>query len=201
MNVSPETVRYWLTQMASHDDKRAFREFFDYFYHDAYRVALFHVQDRETAEELTSDVFLKLWDRRDTLASVQHIRTYLLVSVKNHCLNYRRKQVVSSVSLDNEPDTLELDNLDNPEQVAVWNEMQQAYDRAITALPPRCGLIFQMVREQQLPYREVAEALNITSKTVEIQMGIALKRLNQLVRAMGVGSSSVGVAFFFSYFF
>nr|TAE26862.1 MAG: RNA polymerase sigma-70 factor [Cytophagales bacterium] len=201
MNALPEMVQHWLSRMALHDDKRAFRAFFEHFYRDAYRVALFHVQDHETAEELTSDVFLKLWDRRSSLVGVSHPRTYLLVSIKNHCLNHLRKQPVLSVSITDEAIFREPNYGDNPEQQVVWDEMQQTLNDAVSALPPRCGLIFQMVRDSQLSYREVAEALGITPKTVEIQMGIALKRLGQIAQTMGVGSASVVIALLFSYFF
>jgi RNA polymerase sigma-70 factor (family 1) len=184
MAASPETIRYWLSQMALHDDKRAFRDLFHHFYRDALRVALFHVPDPETAEELTSDVFLKLWDRRATLTEVQFLRTYLLVSVRNHCLNHLRKQQPNFTSLDAEALCVAPVATETPEQAVVWTEMQQALQQAVTSLPPRCGLIFQMVREQQLSYREVAEVLQITPKTVETQMGIALKRLSQVAQSM-----------------
>jgi RNA polymerase sigma-70 factor (family 1) len=147
-------------------------------------VALFNVPDSETAEELTSDVFLKLWERRATLTEVQFVRTYILVSVRNHCRNHLRKQQPNFTSLDAEPLPVAPASAETPDQAVVWTEMQQALQQAVTSLPPRCGLIFQMVREQQLSYREVAEVLQITPKTVETQMGIALKRLSQVAQSM-----------------
>ncbi len=201
MNVAPETIRYWLDQMALYDDKRAFREFFDHYYRDAFRLAFFYVQDKETAEELASDVFMKIWDRRGTLGTVLHPRSYLLAAVKNHCLNHLRKHQPEALSLDDNELTINTETTDRPDQDLVWVEMQQALNQAIASLPPRCQLIFQMVREQQQSYRDVADALGIAPKTVEIQMGIALKRLGQLVQTLGESNPILLFAFVFSYFF
>jgi RNA polymerase sigma-70 factor (family 1) len=199
MTTPPETIQHWLAQIALHDDKRAFRDLFHHFYRDAYRIALFYAPDSETAEELTSDVFLKLWNRRSNLNEIQHFRTYLLVSTKNHCLNYLRKHQPDVDSLDDDALPGMSTPTETPEQAVVWNEMQQALFQAIESLPPRCRLIFQMVREQQLSYREVAEVLQIAPKTVEIQMGIALKRLSQLAQTMA--ETLPALFFIFSYFF
>lgn len=199
MKTSLDTIQNWLADIARTDNSRAFKAFFDYFYSDAYREAFFYVQEQEIAEELTSDVFLKLWERRQTLTEVVNIRSYLLVSVKHHCLNYRRRNSPSVLSLHDVPDMAASDS-GNPEQVAVWNDMQDWLAQTVGALPPRCQTIFRMVREQQLSYRDVADALNISPKTVEIQMGIALKRLSGLANTLGEHSLLLTICLF-SYFF
>lgn len=184
MAVSSETIQEWLVNIARNHDVRAFRNLFDCFYQDAYRTAYFFLDNKETAEELVSDVFLKIWDRRDTLGSVTQPRAYLVAAVKNQCLNHLKKHKPLFVSIDQAslgPDQ----SSDGPEPSVIWNDLEQALNQAIAQLPPRCRLIFQMVREQQLSYREVADSLGITPKTVEIQMGIALKRLNKLAQTLG----------------
>lgn len=198
MPVPPDIIQNWLLRMAQHQDSRAFRQFFDYFYKDAYGMAYFYLKDRETAEEVVSDVFLKLWHRREELGTILHPRTYLLAAVKNHCVNRLRQQRVEEVSLDEE---LPHHITPGPDQGVVWDEMQQALNQAVTSLPTRCQLIFRMVREQQLSYREVADSLGITPKTVEVQMGIALKRLSQLVQMLGANNPTTLLILFFSYFF
>lgn len=199
MNASPDTIKFWLADMAQNDSSRAFRAFFDYFYSDAYRAAFFYVQEQETAEELTSDVFMKLWERRQTLTQIANIRSYLLVSIKHHCLNHRSRNSLFTLSLDDAP-TLAAPDSVNPEQVIVWDDMQDWLTQTINALPPRCQTIFRMIREQQLSYREVANELNISPKTVEIQMGIALKRLSGLAHTLGEHSLLLTICLF-SYFF
>ncbi len=199
MNASPDTIRMWLIDMARTDDSRAFRAFFNYFYSDAFQVAFFYMQEQETAEELTSDVFLKLWERRHTLTEVINIRSYLLVSVKHHCLNHRSRSSLSALPLDDVPDLAAPDSV-NPEQVTLWNDMQNWLAQTVNALPPRCQTIFRMVREQQLSYREVADALDISPKTVEIQMGIALKRLSGLAHTLGEHSLLLAICLFSYYF-
>jgi RNA polymerase sigma-70 factor (family 1) len=199
MDASPDTIRQWLAAMAHSDDSRAFRAFFDYFYPDAYRMAFSYVREQETAEELTSDVFLKLWARRRTLTEVAHIRSYLLVAIKNHCLNHHRQKARPLLPLDDVPDMAAPDDA-NPEQATVWNDMYYQLAQIVETLPPRCRLIFRMVREQQRSYRDVADELGIAPKTVEIQMGIALKRLSHLAHTLGEHALLQGVLLF-SYFF
>lgn len=201
MAVTPDIIQNWLLRIAQQRDSRAFRQFFDYFYQDAYRLAFFYVQDRELAEELVSDVFLKIWHRGESLGTVLHPRTYLLTAVKNYCINHLRQQHSETVSLDDELQGSVDSNAPGPDERLVWDEMQQALNMAVARLPARCQLIFKMVREQQLSYREVAESLGITSKTVEIQMGIALRRLSQLAQTLGENNPTALLALLFSYFF
>lgn len=199
MKSSPDLSQNWLADMAQTDSSRAFRAFFDYFYADAYRIAFCYVQEQETAEELTSDVFMKLWERRQNLTEVINIRSYLLVAVKHHCLNYRRRNSLSDLSLHDTPDVAASNSV-NPEQIAIYNDMQDWLAQSVRALPPRCQTIFRMVREQQLSYREVADALNISTKTVEIQMGIALKRLSGLANTLGEHALLLTIGLFSSFF-
>jgi len=201
MPVTPDIIQSWLLRIAQQQDSRAFRQFFDYFYKDAYRLAFFYIQDREMAEELVSDVFLKIWHRGESLGTVLHPRTYLLAAVKNHCINHLRQQRSETVSLDNELQNPVDSSTPGPDQGMVWDEMQQALKQAVANLPARCQLIFRMVRDQQLTYREVAESLGITQKTVEIQMGIALKRLSQLAHTLGENRPITVAVLFFSNFF
>lgn len=199
MDASPDTIRHWLAAMAHSDDSRAFRAFFDYFYPDAYRMAFSHLREQETAEELTSDVFLRLWDRRRTLTEIEHIRPYLLAAIRNHCLNHHRRKAPALLPLDDAPDMAAPDAA-NPEQATIWNDMHHRLAQTIETLPPRCRMVFRMVREQQLSYRDVADALGIAPKTVEIQMGIALKRLSHLAHTLDEHALLSGV-FIFSCFF
>lgn len=201
MAVTPDIIQNWLLRIAQQQDSRAFRQFFDHFYKDAYRLAFFYVQDREMAEELVSDVFLKIWHRGESLGTVLHPRTYLLTAVKNHCINHLRQQHPETVSLDDELQLPVDSSTPGPDQGMVWDEMQQALNQVVASLPARCQLIFRMVREQQLSYREVAESLGITPKTVEIQMGIALRRLSQLAHTLGENSPMTLIVLFFSYIF
>ncbi|AQG78273.1 RNA polymerase sigma-70 factor [Spirosoma montaniterrae] len=177
---TPDLIRHWLIRIAREQDAQAFRYLFDHFYQDAYRAAFYLLEDRETAEEAVSDVFVRIWNRRDELETVMHPRAYLLTAIRNQCLNQLRKNNPQHIALDDL--TSDPDEVATPEQELIWADLQQHVNQFVATLPPRCQLIFRMVRDEQRSYRDVAESLLISPKTVEIQMGIALKRLSQFVR-------------------
>lgn len=173
-----EQVKGWLFQIAQHDDSRAFRLLFEALYPELMRFALYYVKSRETAEELIQDVFLKIWQIRATLLTILNFRAYLFTTTRNLCLNYlKRKSQSVPVQFDgvNEWELVELG--DDAQQALELMDMQQRISSAVTTLPPQCRLIFQLVKEQGLSYREVADLLTISPRTVDTQIGIALKKI------------------------
>lgn len=138
------------------------------------------VRSQETAEELVEDVFMKLWQNRENILSINDLMVYLYVSVKNRSLNALSQQ---AKRLLNTPfdDSLEIENsmlVPDPHSILVTNEMLQAIWKAIDDLPPRCKMIFKLVREDGLSYKAVAEILGISANTVDVQIGIALKKIS-----------------------
>lgn len=175
---TPPPFRDWLARIAQGDD-RAFRWLFDYFYGALLRLALFYVRTREGAEEVVLDVFTKLWLRRDRLPEIDNIRAYLTTATKHQSLHFLEKRpaqtLLSFADLDEaEPSST---TTPAPDTDLVDAELQERVRWAVAQLPPRCGLVWELVREQGLTYAQTAEALNISVRTVETQMSIALKRL------------------------
>ncbi len=156
--------------------QRSFRKLFDLYYNTLFGVARYYVKNTLTAEEVISDLFVKLWKNREGLSEIRDIRRYLLVSIKRQSLNALRGQ---------KPPVLYIDSLEHfssieikdPEKQLFSKEFLEFMSECIQRLPPRCGLIFKMVKEEGMKYREVAEALDLSEKTVEMQMTSALKRI------------------------
>ena len=128
-----------------------------------------------------NDVFLNIWQKRDTLDSIQNIHLYLYVSVKNASLNYlRRNSLAVPVSVDD----LHADHFQitaDPESTLISRELQEQVSAAIEQLPTRCKLIFKLVKQDGLSYKEVADILGISTKTVDSQLCLALKKLAHLL--------------------
>ena len=168
-------------RIALYDDEPAYKEIFFTYYTPLLRFAQTFVVDRQCAEEIVSDVMMKIWEKRKGLPSISNLRVYLYISTKNTALNYLAKQKkVEIVSIE----YLNLDfpsNALNPEQLMITAEMYKHIRHAIEALPPKCQLIFKLVREDGLKYREVAELLNLSLKTVENQMSIALRKITESI--------------------
>ncbi|MFW5973642.1 MAG: RNA polymerase sigma-70 factor [Bacteroidota bacterium] len=142
--------------------------------------AIRYVGRAAVAEELVQDAFLQLWSHRDELAE-EAVRTYLYRSVRNACLDQLkrekvRRNVTSTPNLDDAP------GLDSPETDYRVQEVDGAVRKAIDALPDRQREIFILSRDAGLSYKEIAGVLSISVKTVETQMGRALKFLREHLR-------------------
>ena len=132
----------------------------------------------EVAEEAVEDIFVKLWNRRNKINEIENLTIYLYVSVKNKALNTLSQM---AKQLTNAPfDYLDIHLKDasfNPQDLLITHEMMQRMQHAIEALPPRCKMIFKLVREDGLKYKEISQILNISVNTIDAQMAIAVKRI------------------------
>lgn len=131
----------------------------------------------EAAEEIVEDVLLQLWIHRGTIREINNLQLYLYTAVKNRSLNLLSRR---SRELITDPfDFLQIDLVshDDPQDALITREMQQKIQAAIDALPPRCKMIFKLIREDGLKYKEVAAVLNISVNTIDAQMAIAMNRI------------------------
>ncbi len=144
----------------------------------AYRM----VRSRAVAEELVQEVFLYLWQHRETWVAHTSVRTYLFTATRNAALNHLRRERLFTQS---ETEAIELFSQSPPstESDLALSELERAVERAIERLPERCRLIYTMSREQGLSYAEIAEVLGLSVKTVEAQMGRAFKALRKYLDA------------------
>src|SRR5687768_16547298 len=158
-------------------DGAAYRQLFFIFYNPWVEFSSGFMQNRECAEGVGSDVVIKICEKRKTLHAINNLRVYLYISTKNTALTYiARERRVELVRLDDVTVDLPSTML-NPEQLMITAEMVRRIDNAINALPPRCKLVFKLVKEDCLPYREVARILDISVKTIDNQLAIALKKI------------------------
>lgn len=163
-------------RIALHDDQAAYKELFTCFYKSLQQFAYSFVRSHETAEEIVSDVFMKVWKKRAGLIRIHNLKLYLFISIKNSALNYLRAQKKSLLQPEQYQVQLQSVYFD-PEKLLLTAEMMTRIQKAISDLPPRCQLIFKLVKEDGLKYREVAELLTISVKTVENQMNTAIRKI------------------------
>ncbi|MGE7774733.1 RNA polymerase sigma factor [Chitinophaga sp. NPDC101104] len=145
-----------------------------------FKLILSLVKHRESAEELASDVFVQLWQRRDKVPDIRNPEVYLYVTARNKAYTFLKQQQHFTDPLDG-IDDFKLELARSPEDLLISSEMLHRINMAINELPPKCKLIFQLVKEQSFKYREVAEILDLSLKTVEAQMGIAMKKLGKAI--------------------
>ena len=165
-------------------DQNGFKEFYHMQFFKLYQFAFSWVHSKEPAEEIVNDVFLAFWQKRDSLHTIGNVQVYLYVFVKNACLNYlRRNHLPVPLSVDD----LSVDHLQlvaDPELLVTQKETQRLIREAIEQLPPRCRLVFKLIKEDGLTYKQVAAILDISVKTVDNQLWIALKKLALLLQTI-----------------
>jgi RNA polymerase sigma-70 factor (ECF subfamily) len=156
-------------------DEAAFDTIFRTWYAPLVRVATYLLHDQGIAEEVVQDVLLEVWRRRETLAFEQEPRRYLMRATRNRALNHVRHQAVAAraAALDDSEEALAADA---PTRVDA-QELEVAIAQAVATLPERCRAVFELSRRHHMSYAQIAEALDIAPKTVENQMGKALRIL------------------------
>jgi RNA polymerase sigma-70 factor (family 1) len=184
---SSENTQTVLLQLIASGDQTAFKQVYASFYVRLYRFALAIVKTKEAAEEIVEDVFIRIWQQRAGLSAVRNLRVYLYAATKNTALNYLSKMARASITEPFDHITIQLERTAvNPEQILITAEMAKQMHEAVDALPPRCKMIFKLIREDGLRYKEVAEILNISVNTIDVQMAIAVKRIaTALERELG----------------
>lgn len=174
---------YWLS-VVDWDDRTAFEQIFRLHHSDVRTFALALTRSRAMADDVTQEVFIHLWEKRKKLRHIQQFSYYLLTMVRNQSLNHLRKhRYRNEIDLD----SVNVEWLSihaTPESLMISSEMLHRMNAAINDLPPRCKLIFFLIKEKGLKYKEAASLLNVSLKNVENQMGIAFRRLNVAVELL-----------------
>jgi len=179
----------WI-QSLKKGDLRAFNELFDRYGKRLYHFSMGYLKSTADAEEIVQEVFLKIWNNREELSVQKSFESYLFTIAKNGILNTIRKSKSEQVYLNYikihpEKNVLLDDELN-------FNELEKAYKEAVEQLSPRRKEIFLLSREQSLSNAEIAEKMNISVKTVENQMTLALSEIRKDLRSLGFS----GIIFF-----
>lgn len=157
-------------------DETAFELLFNTHFQGLCFFAQRYVKDIETAKEIVHDSFINLWDKKDNIDLSKSVKSYLSTTVHNRCLNFLRDNKKFNrdlLALENLEDVTEFEELDP----FSCEELEQKIQAAINELPEKCREVFLLSRFENLKYKEIAEKLNISIKTVEAQMSKALQHL------------------------
>lgn len=173
-------VRKLLRRIKELNSQAAFREFYHLTYDRLFRIAYYYVKHEEISQEIVLDVFLKLWEQRATLLDIRNIEDYCFILVKNASLNQLEKEDRRLThSSDILTDPIASDS--SPEETLISEELFARYVKALDRLPERCREVFIRIREEKQTYAEVAEALGISTKTVDAQLQKATIRLKEMI--------------------
>ncbi|MFN4146696.1 MAG: RNA polymerase sigma-70 factor [Runella sp.] len=168
-----------LERISALNDERAFEYLFRKYYKLLCHYAAKIVPSPEIAEEVVSDVLLKIWKNRQALQVQVSAKAYLYRAIKNQCICYYRSSLHERFEKES-IDTFHydyFDAFDSPHQSYVSAEMAQQIEDSIARLPKQCQMVFRLNRLEGLKYREVSEKLNISVKSVEAHVSRALRQL------------------------
>ena len=167
-----------------HLDHTSFEELFNEHYRSLCRFASSYLSSPDNAEDIVQQVFINLWNTRETIDPEKPIKSYLLTSVKNRCLNYiRDNKKYRSYYLDIES---ELEIPVSEKDLINEKHLNDRLKEALEKLPEKCREIFVLCRFEDMKYKEVAEKLGISQKTVEAQMSKALKIMREELKDLFV---------------
>jgi RNA polymerase sigma-70 factor (ECF subfamily) len=158
----------------------SFEKLFNFYCQSLISFSRRYVLDKQVAENIVQDIFVRTWTNRTNLDPSKSIKSYLFTSVKNESLKHLRHLDVELRSLGRIADSMADEN--NPEKKLDQSELEINIDNAISELPEKCREIFSMNRFDGLKYAEIAEILNLSVKTVETQMGRALKKMRERLK-------------------
>jgi RNA polymerase sigma-70 factor (family 1) len=180
--IAAPRILYLQSRISRFNDQLAYKELFTGFYPTLFHFVFGIVKSRQSAEEIVSDLFMKIWEKRNTLEDIQNLRVYCYVAARHLSINQLEKQKRHH-SLDIEDFKSQLVVSEpNPEQTMINAEMLKRIHEVIDQLPPRCRMSFKLVNEHGFKYKEAAEILQVSEKTIENQLSIALKKISAAIR-------------------
>ena len=169
-----------LFEEIKNNNEKAFEKLFHKYYGHLCLYASRILQDNISAEEIVQDFFVKLWEKRFQLSIETSVKNYLFRSVKNMCLNliqHNKTKLRYAQSI-----LSEASNNQSLENHFIEIDLAEKIEASIQSLPEKRRIIFRLSRKDGLKYREIAKKLNISIKTVETQMGLAIKTLREKLK-------------------
>lgn len=163
-------------------DERVFESVFKQFYEPLCIHARRYVIDPDQAEEVVQDMFFKMWDRRDALSINTSLPAYLYKAVTNHALNFIKYQKQARQYQDYIGFRVDENVAPSAHDTLVHSDLELQFKGLVKELPEKRRLIFEMNRFEGMKYNEIATKLNISSKTVEIQISKALEFLRSKLK-------------------
>ncbi|GAB6009528.1 RNA polymerase sigma-70 factor [Dysgonomonas reticulitermitis] len=146
------------------DDEKAFEQLFELFYPSLLGYARKYICNRSVCEDIVQEAFVSLWEYRKTLHITQSVRSYLLVSVRNHCLNLLKKEGLTHKYQEFLlKTTCQKDN----ENFYLLTELYEMLDKALAKLPETYRTVFEMHRIEKKSYEDIAEELHISVRTAK----------------------------------
>ncbi|SDD77741.1 RNA polymerase sigma-70 factor, ECF subfamily [Mucilaginibacter pineti] len=162
-----------LIQKCREGNSKAFDQLFFRYFSRLYKYTIHHTGNEQLAEELVMDLMLWIWNKKETIEVKGDLSSYLFKAIKNAIYNHFRKIELDTIPIDLIiVDPPAYDNIDD--QIAA-RELEEEYQLSLTMLTPQRRKVFELSREQDMTYAEIAGHLNLSVKTVEAHVSASLQ--------------------------
>ncbi len=156
------------------NDKKALKKLFNKYYEPLCNFAFLFLNETSLSEEIVADVFIGIWYKRHTLIIKSNPKAYLYRSTRNAVLSYLRKNRIQTEPVTGKENEKAAKN-PSPETLMINKELEKGILEIIDKMPKQAGLVFRLHKVDGMKYREIAETLDLSIKTVENHMGKALR--------------------------
>ena len=157
-------------------DNKDFEELFEELYESLCRFSYSMVKDTAASEDIVQEQFIYLWEKRDDISIRNSAKSYLFKAVRNKSINYL-KEKYANIHFENTTEIFDIAEFSTPGHEYETQELEKIITLALESLPDRCYHIFSLSRYSPLSNKHISERLNISEKTVENQITIALKKI------------------------
>lgn len=159
-----------LLQRLRENHTEAFEKIYKKYWQNLYLTAISILKDKQASEDIIQDLFIQLWNKRTTISVTVSLKAYLTASVKHEVFRVIRKRIAEMDS----NEVIQADKSYNALELIEYKEFLAHTQHLISKLSNKCQEVFVLSREEQFSHKEIAEQLNISSKTVENHIGKAL---------------------------
>ncbi|MBB6239826.1 RNA polymerase sigma-70 factor (ECF subfamily) [Pedobacter sp. AK013] len=179
----PDLVVLW-NKICLEDDIKSFEQLYRFLYSRLIKFSIYYVNDKQVAEDLVAEVFVKCWENRAASTHVLNPESYFFIAVKNQSLKYLKKNSsITFIDLVDENDNISV-STNTPEYILETKELHQQLNYAIAGLAPQAATVFRLIKESGMKYKEVAELLDISPRTVQTQLFRAIAKLRMVLQPL-----------------
>jgi len=168
----------FIFQRMADGDHHALRFFFDKYYVDICNYVNLYIRNKSVAEDIVQDIFIYFWEKKEIIKMDSSVKSYLLTAARNKYLNHLRSEK-SHLAI-NQEIISNSETFVNPNyNLLDISRIEGLINESIDKLPPRCREVYLLHKHDNLSYKEIASRMEISEKTVENQMTIAIRKLRE----------------------
>jgi len=172
-------------------DQKKFRQLIELTSNELMLFAVSFLRNREVAEEVVSDVFVRIWQNKSELETIKNLRSYLFISVKNGCLSHLRKSGKEKIISLDEFSEFHFLPVEGPENDMIEQETLDQIYKVIEKLPPKCKMAFTLAKINGLKYKEIADVMGVSEKTVNNHLVSAIKKITENLSVKPVADKQI----------